>query len=720
MSVYLPFDVEPADGVPVAPPLPPGLLLAGTRGRLRKQLVTLMESIEAQCPSLCVAIWLVGPDGQRYSVREPRQTGLTHPCCSTALRCSTGSLYGIVTVCAEEQRGPSQRERGLIESVGWLADLLVENASVGEYRALLERVPAITYIADSGFDGRWYYVSSQVEAMLGFNDQEWCNDPMLWANQLHPGDRERVLAGEPEAVGADGAMLAAEYRMLHRDGRTIWVRDDAVLVRDDNGRRRWHGILLDITDRKRAELELVRRAAQQATVARLGEHALERVPIGKLLQEAVEGACEVLEVDGALVAQLVTDRRSCELRAACGAYAELVGHSAAQDAAHLQAVHTVRTGAPVLVGDWSTERRFGDPSSTLTKGVASSLTVAIEARDAPFGVLAVHAVRPREFSAGDVDFVQSLANVLADALERQSTEDAMAHRALHDPLTGLPNRVLFLDRLDKRLNGYAAGPAPARRCCSSILTTSSLSTTASDTTRATSCSARWPPGSTRQCGQPIRSHASAATSLACYWKRSPTSVRRWHGERIGSVFARPFAIAHNEHFVTTSVGIALARAGDLPQDLIRDADAAMYRAKERGRARYELFDEVMRGRAIARLRMENDLRRAIERDELGLAYQPIVSLRDGSIAGVEALLRWHHPERGSIPPGHFIPVAEESGLIERIGRWVLEAACRQAGEWASLAPDSRPIGISVNLSPLQLSHEGFLGVLSGVLEPQRA
>ena len=162
-------------------------------------------------------------------------------------------------------------------------------------------------------------------------------------------------------------------------------------------------------------------------------------------------------------------------------------------------------------------------------------------------------------------------------------------------------------------------------------------------------------------------------------------------ERIAAVFTRPFVLDGDEHFVTTSIGIALAEGGERPEDLIRDADAAMYRAKERGRARYELFDEGMRGRALAALRVENDLRRALERDELTLDYQPLVSLRDLSIVGVEALIRWEHPERGRIPPIDFIPVAEENGLIEPIGRWVLEHACRQAARWYRERPDAAPI-----------------------------
>jgi EAL domain-containing protein (putative c-di-GMP-specific phosphodiesterase class I) len=181
------------------------------------------------------------------------------------------------------------------------------------------------------------------------------------------------------------------------------------------------------------------------------------------------------------------------------------------------------------------------------------------------------------------------------------------------------------------------------------------------------------------------------------------------------VFARPIVLDGNEHFVTTSVGIALAQGGEPADALIRDADAAMYRAKERGRARYELFDEVMRGRALDRLRVENDLRRALERDELELYYQPVVSLRQGSIVSVEALLRWHHPERGLVTPEGFIPVAEEIGLIKEIGQWVLEHACTQGARWYASRPDAAPIGMSVNLSPVELAHGDLPATVAALL-----
>jgi diguanylate cyclase (GGDEF)-like protein/PAS domain S-box-containing protein len=563
----------------------------------------------------------------------------------------------------------------------------------------------VIYIADPGETGRWRYVSAQIEAILGFTAEEWSADPTLWARQLHPDDRERVLATEPDdEFGAWGDPRPHEYRMLHRDGRTVWVRDDALLIHDELGRGRWHGVLLDITDRKLAEAEIERRAAQHAAVARLGEHALERASISELMQEAVSTMVEILGVDGAAVAELLGERQSFELRASCGSPAAEPGATVPVAGWGAQAASTVHSGEPVVVPDWAAEKRFEWDPGIRAAGVRSTLTVLIGDRDTRYGVLATYALDPRDYTATDIDFVQSLANVLADALERQSTEDAIEYRALHDPLTGLPNRVLFLDRLEHALGRLRRQPG-ARAAVLFIdldnfkLVNDSMGHQAGDELLA-AVAARL-----KQAVRPSDTVARFGGDEfgllldELYSERGAIAM----AERIAAVLARPFALGATEHFVTTSIGIALAEGGELAADLIRDADAAMYRAKERGRARYELYDEVMRSRAIARLRMENDLRRAIERDELHLAYQPVVTLRDESVVGVEALIRWAHPERGAIAPDDFIPIAEDSGLIERIGDWALETACRQAASWAASRPDAAPIAISVNLSPAQLS-----------------
>jgi diguanylate cyclase (GGDEF)-like protein len=369
----------------------------------------------------------------------------------------------------------------------------------------------------------------------------------------------------------------------------------------------------------------------------------------------------------------------------------------------------------VLVADWETEERFPRYEALRQSGCRSGVTVPIQGRGAPFGTLGAQSRAPREFSASEVDFLQALANVLADALERQATEDEVRHRALHDPLTGLPNRTLFLDRL-----GHALARLGRSNALAAVLFLDF------DRFKLINDSLG------HQVGDELLAAAAPRLTQAV---RGTDTVARFGGdefgilledihderdaiemaERIASVFTRPFVLAGSEHFVTTSIGIALARGGERADELIRDADAAMYRAKERGSARYEVFDEAMRDRAIARLRVENDLRRALAHDELRVEYQPVVSLRDGAIVGVEALVRWQHPTRGLVCPGDFIGVAEENGLIEPIGRWVLEQACRQAAEWYRGRPDAAPIWVSVNLSASQFRGRGVSEMVSEVL-----
>jgi len=187
-------------------------------------------------------------------------------------------------------------------------------------------------------------------------------------------------------------------------------------------------------------------------------------------------------------------------------------------------------------------------------------------------------------------------------------------------------------------------------------------------------------------------------------------------ERIQRQLALPFNINGHEVFTTASIGIALSSTGyERPEDLLRDADTAMYRAKALGKARYEVFDSAMRERAVARLQLETDLRRAMERKEFRVYYQLIVSLDDGHISGCEALLRWQHPTRGLVSPSEFIPVAEETGLIVPIGRWVLHEACRQLHAWQQKFRSKSPLTISVNFSSKQFMQPELVDQMKQIL-----
>jgi diguanylate cyclase (GGDEF)-like protein/PAS domain S-box-containing protein len=533
-----------------------------------------------------------------------------------------------------------------------------------EARSLIDKLPAIVYVADVGVDGRWHYVSSGARAILGFSPEEWMEDPGLWARQIHPDDRARVFDREDEL---DEPAVPEEYRMRHRDGATVWVRDEAALVTDAQGRVLWHGVISDITSRKLAEAELERRAEQQAAVARLGKSALEGAEVAALMRDALQEATRILGVVMGAVLEQPSDGGAPILRAG-------LGLSPALGLARGQRV----------------------PESQLPDGV----TGQIESRDSSWGILWL-AVTERRLGPTDIDFVQALANILADAIQQRATEDDIRYQALHDPLTGLPNRVLFLDRLGHALARPGAEVAVVLLDIDNFkLVNDSLGHSAGDKLLmaiAPRLKTALGPGDTiaRLGGDEFVVLLEQIPD-----ERSAARV----AERIVSAFDLPFDVSAGEHFAKASLGIALANGdGSLPASLIRDADAAMYQAKGRGRARFEIFDRAMRTRTVERLSVENDLRRALERDELCVVYQPIVSLQDGSVVSVEALLRWKHPTRGLLGPSEFIPVAEESGLIEPIGRWVLDAACVQAARWHAARPNSGPVGISVNLSVRQFN-----------------
>ena len=187
--------------------------------------------------------------------------------------------------------------------------------------------------------------------------------------------------------------------------------------------------------------------------------------------------------------------------------------------------------------------------------------------------------------------------------------------------------------------------------------------------------------------------------------------------RIQKEVAGPFHLSGYETFTTVSIGIALYNAGyDKPEDLLRDADTAMYQAKSAGKAQYVIFDKGMHARAMNLLHLETDLRRAIDRQEFAIQYQPIVSLKTGKLCGFEALVRWHHPERGLIPPDKFISVAEETGLIVPIGRWVLAEACAQMKIWEQHYSSSLPLLMSVNLSSKQFIHSELIEQIIQILQ----
>ena len=587
-----------------------------------------------------------------------------------------------------------------------------------DYRRLVERLPAIVYACELGERGRWRYVSPQVEEILGYSPEEWVADPGLWARQLHPEDRERALEQETRKALGQRNAPPVDYRMITRDGDLVWILDEAVLESDDAGTPVWHGVLYDITERKLAEQELQRAAAQQAAVARLGGRALQDGDPDALMGEAVSLMTGIDGVDGACIWGAGREGQSLQLLA--GLDVHLAGPGPQASAARdCHAGAALDSGLHVIVDDWSSERRFSMPPALRALGLRSSLAVPIDGKERPFGVFDVHSTEPNRFTPQDVHFVQASANVLADAIERHFADQALRHRVLHDSLTGLPNRLSFVDALDDALKRGAVSGSPVGILFLDLdhfkLINDSMGHHAGDELL-------------RAVAPRLRAHLRPEDVVARFGgdefgilahriddEKEAVAI----ADRIAAAFAEPYSMGGAEHFVTASLGIAVARPSARDpvdaEQLIRDADAAMYRAKERGRARCELFDAEMRARAVRRLEVERELHHALEREELLLHYQPVVALGSGEITGLEALVRWRHPDRGLLDPSEFVSIAEESGLIDPIGRWVQESACGQVLEWHQRRPDQRPFDISVNLSARQVAHRDLADSVAEIL-----
>jgi diguanylate cyclase (GGDEF)-like protein len=502
-----------------------------------------------------------------------------------------------------------------------------------------------------------------------------------------------ALAGEPREFEfeADGLEFLVKAVPVRTDGDEV----DAVLV-----------ICQDQTEARRAERRLERLVREQRAAARFGELAIQERDLGALLDEAARTLAETLDVEYTAVLENQEEAGRLIIRADAGwGYAE----RQAPVPAGSHAGYTLRSGEPVIVEDLREESRFEPSRVLMERGIVSGISVAIESPRHPFGVLTAHTTELRRFTTEEVEFLKTLANVLAAAVERTREEEVNRYAALHDPLTGLPNRALALDRLDYGLRRRRRDGTDVAVLVLDLdrfkLINDSLG---------------------HEAGDELLLELGPRLSRAV---RGEDTVARLGGdefavicpgldgirdvitiaEKIAAAIARPFVLPSGERFVTGSIGIAVAmRASDTPETMLRDADVAMYRAKGEGPGRYELFDDAMRAQALERLRVETELRLALDRGELEIHYQPIVATETGEVDAVEALVRWRHPTRGMLGPAEFIGVAEETGLIVDIGDLVIERACTQVAAWQR--EHRRPIGLSVNVSPRQLGRP-LLGAL---------
>jgi diguanylate cyclase (GGDEF)-like protein len=354
------------------------------------------------------------------------------------------------------------------------------------------------------------------------------------------------------------------------------------------------------------------------------------------------------------------------------------------------------------------------PWSFWLRRLGSGVYAPIRSETGPFGILMMGSLRDQAFDAEDLSFAEAIAHVLSTAVRRHHTQTRLAYMAEFDTLTGLPNRNLLQDRLNQSL-----AQARRRQWHGAVLFIDLDRFKLINDTLGHHVGDRLITEVGRRIKQCVRGGDTVGRVSGDEFGVVLTDLAHADdaaivAQKILDRLARPFDLGGNEAYVTASIGISVFPAdGDDAETLLKNADMAMYRAKELTRNAYCFFTAEMNQRSVAKLQLNTDLRRAIERGEFELHYQPKVSLGDGRIQGVEALLRWNHPQRGLVRPAEFIPALEDSGLILPVGEWVLAEAARQLREWHARGID--PVSVAVNLSAKQFRRRDLDTLIRTVL-----
>ena len=548
------------------------------------------------------------------------------------------------------------------------------------------------------------------------------------AHATRDSDRLYRYGGDEFAALLPGADRAAAHEVAERIRRAVRERTDprpgdameprptvtisaGVACYPDDGRTKDE--LVTIADRA---LYLVKpdhdrdggvgdpylRALDETALALLDRHDQD-----SLLVTILDRASALLNTPHGFVDLLEPDGSDFVLRVGTGMFAGLVGWRAGVDEGISGEV--MRTGEPVAVSDYEA---WGGRSPHTKVHLGPIIGAPLRSAGRVIGVLGLSAGETsRRWSERDVEALTSFARLASIGLDNARLVDVAQRGALYDPTTGLPNRELLADRIAHALAGHRSGDPV------------SIAVILLDLDRF-------------KVINETLGHAAGDRLLVAVGQRLLNSLRpgdtvaRFGGdefalvldpvadadeahriaERIGAELHAPFPLNGREWFLSASLGIALAQPGrGTPDELLREAEIAMVRSKGDTARRQFIFEPSMSDQTLDRLDLENDLRRALERHELRLHYQPIVSLGSGRVVGFEALVRWQHPRRGLVPPLAFIPLAEETGLIVPLGRWVLEEACTQAERWNRDRPvDNAPLFVSVNLSARQFTKGDLL------------
>jgi len=562
-------------------------------------------------------------------------------------------------------------------------------------------------------DGRVLRANAALGEMLGHPT----GDRWLVAS-VHPDDLEEGHRLVRDVLRGVTSRYAHQPRMIRADGATLMTRVTGSVVRDADG----HPLHLviqveDITATRTAEQVAQRRLAQQTAVAQLGQQALDEPDLKALLEAAVATAAATLDVSIGSLLRLAVDGDTVEVAAGVGWDVSCCPFSLRETPGLAAAVFS--GSGPLVVEDMEAETRFESVCLRRHEIASCAVMPVIGEDDTVHGALGVFSRERRAFTTDDIAFLTSLANVVTGAVHRDAAARRLRHQSLHDPLTQLPNRSLLIDRLRH-------GIARARRDGSTLAVlfcdlddfkyvNDSLGHHTGDRLLATLA------GRLKDAlrdADTLGRFGGDEFVVLCEGLRDAGEATQV-AQRLMEVCARPVDLGDIEYISTTSIGIAIAPPGSDPEPeaLLRDADVAMYGAKRRGKGRYEIFDTQMRAGTTNRIALTGELRRAIAGGELELHYQPIVALRHHEVVCAEALVRWRHPVRGLLPPAEFVVLAEDSGLIHDLGRWVVDEAIGSAARWRREGtPILDHVTVGVNVSWRQLTQGTLIEDVYAALE----
>jgi diguanylate cyclase (GGDEF)-like protein/PAS domain S-box-containing protein len=568
---------------------------------------------------------------------------------------------------------------------------------------------------------RVLYASRAIEAVLGRSLESLQADPDAWLAQIHPEDRAPVERTWREALA--GGQFEAVYRIVRDDGAVRWIHNRARAMRDDAGNvARLDGIARDITDLKEQEQRIARLSRIHAVLSGINS-AIVRI---RDRRQLFEEACRIAVQDGGFgIAWVgVVDRQTLDVvpEACAGVEAEsLIARSlntTRADSPLGQGIigRALRERRPVYSNDITAEQSTGGArrQEAVRRGYRSLISLPLVVDDDVVGAMSLFAKELNFFDDEEIKLLTGLSDDISFALEHIARQEKLNYLAYYDQLTGLPNRTLFQERVNQALQAERESNGQAALLVIDLKRFGSVNNTYGRQTGDNLL---------KLVAERLENVLTSRELLARIESNSFAVVLRdvkheadvAHALEQGMLasLGQPFAVANEELRLSAQVGIALFPAdGADAESLFRNADAALKKAKNSGDP-YLFYAPQMNARVAEQLKLENDLRNALRDDQYRLYYQPKFELATGTMVGMEALIRWQHPERGMVSPVDFIPLLEETGMILEVGRWALERAALDHAAWC--AGGFRPPRIAVNVSPAQLRRRDFVAHVADAL-----